>query len=103
MQGARRAPFLYVDLWNWSLRQAGLSDPKATLIVVKALNKANLTALGAEVLAADDGPEIVTADLRKRFAAIRRGKSYLNRPAQKKLVQALIETRIAPTAPGRAF
>ncbi|WP_369820195.1 DUF6880 family protein, partial [Thioclava sp. SK-1] len=56
----------------------------------KSLNKANLTALGAEVLAdllleavkgdaarqrrvrmalaADDGPETVAADIRKRFA-----------------------------------
>ncbi|WP_349295698.1 DUF6880 family protein (plasmid) [Thioclava sp. 'Guangxiensis'] len=97
----------------------------------KPLNKANLTALGAEVLAdllleavkgdaarqrrvrmalaADEGPETVSADIRKRFAAIRRAKGFLNRPSQKKLAQELteaiqlIETRIAPTAPGLAF
>ena len=60
-------------------------------------------------LAADAGPETVAGDIRKRFAAIRRGKSFLNRPSQKKLAQELteaiqlIETRIAPTAPGLAF
>lgn len=97
----------------------------------KPLNKANLTALGPEVLAdllleavkgdaarqrrvrmalaADDGPETVAADIRKRFAAIRRGKSFLNRASQKKLAQELveilqlIEARIAPTAPALAF
>ncbi|MEI4489010.1 DUF6880 family protein [Frigidibacter sp. MR17.14] len=97
----------------------------------KALNKTNLTALGPEVLAdllleavkgdaarqrrvrlalaADDGPQTVAADVRKRFVAIRRAKGFLARPAQKKLAQELtgvvemIETRIAPTAPGLAF
>ncbi|MEI4473535.1 DUF6880 family protein [Frigidibacter sp. MR17.24] len=97
----------------------------------KALNKTNLTALGPEVLAdllleavkgdaarqrrvrmalaADDGPQTVAADVRKRFVAIRRAKGFLVRPAQKKLAQELtgiiemIETRIAPTAPGLAY
>ncbi|PTV97689.1 hypothetical protein C8J27_101807 [Rhodobacter aestuarii] len=97
----------------------------------KPLNKTNLMALGAEALAdllletvkgdaarqrrvrmalaADDGPEAVAADIRKRFAAIRRAQSFLNRPAQKKLAQELtgvielITTRIAPTAPSLAF
>ncbi|MFV0246240.1 MAG: DUF6880 family protein [Qingshengfaniella sp.] len=47
----------------------------------------------------------MTADIRKRFAAIRRVKSFLSRHAQKKLIQEMpeviqrVETRIAPTAP----
>lgn len=55
-------------------------------------------------LAADHELETFTADFRKRFAAIRRGKSFLNRHAQKKLAQELteiiqlIELRIASTA-----
>lgn len=97
----------------------------------KALNKTNLTALGAETLAelllevvkgdaarqrrvrmalaADQGPEAVAADVRKRFAQVRRGKSFISRKSQKKLAQELtdlvqlIETRIAPEAPDKAF
>ncbi len=42
-------------------------------------------------LSADDGPETVAADIRKRFAAIRRAKSFLNRPSQQKLAQELSE------------
>lgn len=97
----------------------------------KALNKTNLTALCAETLAellleaikgdaarqrrvrmalaADQGPEAVAADVRKRFAQVRRGKSFISRKSQKKLAQELtdlvqlIETRIAPEAPDKAF
>ncbi|WP_414896646.1 DUF6880 family protein [Rhodovulum sp. YEN HP10] len=97
----------------------------------KALNKKNLLELGADRLAellleavkgdaarqrrvrmalsADRGPEAITADLRKRFASIRRGRSFISRKAQKTLTQELagltqlIETRIAPDAPAAAF
>ncbi len=97
----------------------------------KALNKANLMALGPETLAdllletvkgdaarqrrvrmalaADQGPETVAADVRKRFAAIRRGRSYISRKSQKKLGQELadlvqlIEAQVAPDAPDMAF
>ncbi|CUH78605.1 DUF6880 family protein [Tropicibacter naphthalenivorans] len=97
----------------------------------KALNKANLLALGADTLAdllleavkgdaarqrrvrmalaADQGPEAVAADVRKRFVQLRRGKSYISRKSQKKLgaeltgLVQLIETRIAPDAPDTAF
>lgn len=97
----------------------------------KALNKANLIALGPDLLAellleavkgdaarqrrvrmalsAGQGPDVVGADVRKRFASIRRGRSYISRKAQKKLGQELqelsqqIETRIAPDAPDQAF
>ncbi|MCA0993944.1 DUF6880 family protein [Alloyangia pacifica] len=97
----------------------------------KALNKKNLLELGADTLAdllleavkgdaarqrrvrmalsADLGPEAITADVRKRFASIRRGRSFISRKAQKKLAQelaeltTLIETRIAPDAPDAAF
>jgi hypothetical protein len=97
----------------------------------KALNKVNLMALGAETLAdllletvkgdaarqrrvrmalaADQGPETVAADVRKRFASIRRGRSYISRKTQKTLARELsdltqlIETRIASEAPDLAF
>ncbi|MCC1494701.1 DUF6880 family protein [Cognatishimia sp. F0-27] len=97
----------------------------------KALNKANLAALGAETLAdlllecvkgdaarqrrvrmalaADLGPEAVAADVRKRFASIRRGRSFISRKTQKTLAKeladltTLIETRIAPEAPDLGF
>ncbi|WP_353475386.1 hypothetical protein PVT71_17695 [Salipiger sp. H15] len=97
----------------------------------KALNKKNLLELGADTLAdllleavkgdaarqrrvrmalsADLGPEAITADVRKRFASIRRGRSYISRKAQKKMAQELaelttqIETHIAPDAPDAAF
>lgn len=97
----------------------------------KALNKTNLLALGAETLAdllleavkgdaarqrklrmalaAGQGPETVAADVRKRFASIRRGRSFISRQSQKKLGQELrglvrlIEERVAPDAPDIAF
>ncbi|MCE8440474.1 DUF6880 family protein [Rhodovulum sulfidophilum] len=97
----------------------------------KALNKKNLLELGADTLAdllleavkgdaarqrrvrmalsADQGPEAITADLLKRFASIRRGRSFISRKAQKKLARELaeltrlVETRIAPDAPDAAF
>lgn len=97
----------------------------------KALNKANLMALDRAVLAdllleavkgdaarqrrvrmalaADQGPEAVAADVRKRFAAIRRGRSFIARGSQKKLGQELadlvrlIETQVAQDAPDLAF
>ncbi|MBU2961878.1 hypothetical protein KO516_13880, partial [Citreicella sp. C3M06] len=97
----------------------------------KALNKANLAALGPDALAellleavkgdaarqrrvrmalsAEQGPEAIAADVRKRFASIRRGRSFIARKAQKTLGQELhdltrqIETRIAPEAPDQAF
>ncbi|QPM92020.1 DUF6880 family protein [Pseudooceanicola algae] len=97
----------------------------------KPLNKKNLVDLGAEtladllleavkgdaarqrrvrmVLSANDGPEAIAADVRKRYASIRRARSYISRKAQTKLAQELaeltqlIETRIAPDAPDAAF
>lgn len=97
----------------------------------KALNKANLAALGADTLAdllleavkgdaarqrrvrmalaAGQGPEAAAADIRKRFATIRRGRSFISRKAQAKLARELsdltqlIEARIAPEAPDMAF
>lgn len=97
----------------------------------KALNKANLVELGADTLAdllletvkgdaarqrrvrmalsADQGLEAIRADVLKRFASIRRGRSVLSRKAQRKLAQELseltqlIETRIAPDDPDAAF
>jgi CBS domain-containing protein len=97
----------------------------------KALNKANLMALSPDtlaellleavkgdaarqrrvrmVLAATQGPETVAVDVRKRFASIRRGRSFISRKSQKKLAVELsdlirlIETRIAPDAPDKAF
>lgn len=97
----------------------------------KALNKANLLTLGADVLAdlllesvkgdaarqrrvrmalaADQGPETIAADVRKRFAQVRRGRSYISRKSQKTLAKELsdltqlIETGIAPDAPDLAF
>jgi hypothetical protein len=97
----------------------------------KALNKANLMALDRErlaellleavkgdaarqrrvrmALAADQGPQAVAADVRKRFAMIRRGRSYISRKSQKKLGQELedlvrlIQTQVATDAPDLAF
>ncbi len=97
----------------------------------KALNKKNLLELGADTLAdllleavkgdaarqrrvrmalsADLGPDAITADVRKRFASIRRGRSFISRKAQKKLARELaeltqiIETRIGPDARDAAF
>lgn len=97
----------------------------------KALNKANLVALGADALAdllletvkgdaarqrrvrmalaAEQGVDTVATDVRKRFASIRRGRSFIARKAQKTLAKELrdqrelIETRIAPQAPELAF
>lgn len=70
-------------------------------MVGKALNKTNLVALGAEALAdlllesvkgdaarqrrvrkaltAGEGPDTVASDVRKRFASIRRARSYISR------------------------
>lgn len=97
----------------------------------KALNKANLMTLDREVLAellletvkgdatrqrrvrmalaADQGPQAVTADVRKRFATIRRARSYISRKSQKKLGQELedlvrlVERQVAPEVPDLAF
>lgn len=97
----------------------------------KVLNKANLMALGADVLAdllletvkgdaarqrrvrlalaADQGVETVAADVRKRFAQVRRGRSFISRKTQKTLARELsdlthvIETQIAADAPDMAF
>ena len=97
----------------------------------KTLNKNNLVALGAETLAdlllesvkgdaarqrcvrmalaANQGPETVAADVRKRFASIRRARSFISRKTQKTLAKELanhtqlIEARIAPHAPDLAF
>ncbi|MBU2960226.1 hypothetical protein KO516_05155 [Citreicella sp. C3M06] len=70
----------------------------------KVLDKKNLLELGADTpgdllleavkghaarqrrvrmaLCADLGPEAITADMRKRFASIRRGRSFISRKAQ---------------------
>ncbi|MEY8880863.1 DUF6880 family protein [Donghicola sp. XS_ASV15] len=97
----------------------------------KALNKANLIALGEEtlaellleavkgdaarqrrvrlVLAADQGPEAIAMDVRKRFATIRKGRSYISRKKQRVLAKELaeltemIEARIAEADPNLAF
>ena len=97
----------------------------------KALNKANLMALGTEtlaellletvkgdaarqrrvrlVLAAGQGAEAVAVDVRKRFATIRKARSYISRKKQRTLAKELseltelIETRIAESAPDLAF
>lgn len=97
----------------------------------KSLNKSNLVALGADALAdllleavkgdaarqrrvrlaltADLGVADVVADLRKRFASIRRAQSFISWRAQGKLARELteligvVETRIAPEAPDAAF
>ena len=90
----------------------------------KALNKKNLEALGAEVLAellldavkgdtarqrrvrmalsSEQSPKEAAADIRKRFAQIRRAKSWISARAQRTLAKELTglieltETRIAP-------
>jgi hypothetical protein len=97
----------------------------------KALNKKNLVALGADVLAdllleavksdaarqrrvrrvlsADQTPEEGASDIRKRFASLRRATSFISWKAQRALAKELtdiielIETRIAPDAPNLAF
>lgn len=97
----------------------------------KTLNTANLEQLGAERLAAlvmelvqgsaalqrrarmqlsaAQGPMDVAADIRKRFASLRRSTSYLNARGQKALVRDLggllgmIGTTIAPQNPDEAF
>lgn len=97
----------------------------------KSLNKSNLVALGAEALAdllleavkgdaarqrrvrmalsADLGVTDVAADLRKRFASLRRAQSFISWRAQAKLARELteligvVDTRIAPEAPDTAF
>lgn len=97
----------------------------------KSLNKKNLVALGAETLAdllleavkgdaarqrrvrmalsADLGPQDFAADLRKRFASIRRARGFISWHAQRKLADELagmidvIETQIARDAPDMAF
>ena len=97
----------------------------------KALNKKNLLDLGADTLAdllleavkgdaarqrrvrmalsADLGPEALKADVRKRFAAIRRGRSYISRKAQRTLAKELtdlgqiIDQRITPEDADAAF
>lgn len=97
----------------------------------KTLNKANLETLGPETLAAlvmelvqgnaalqrrarmelsaAQGPKDVAADLRKRFASLRRSTSYVDWRKQRALVEdldsllALIETCIAPHDAQEAF
>ncbi|MBZ0122971.1 MAG: hypothetical protein K8F31_03720 [Roseovarius sp.] len=97
----------------------------------KALNKANLEKLGAKKLAtlvmdlvqgnaalqrrarmelsAAQGPKDVTADLRKRFASLRRSASFVDWRKQRSLVKdlegllAMIETLIAPHDANEAF
>jgi hypothetical protein len=97
----------------------------------KALNKTNLMTLSADVLAdlllesvkgdaarqrrvrmvlaAEQGAATIAADVRKRFAQVRRGRSYISRKSQKTLAKELsdltdmIETGIAPDAPNLAF
>ncbi len=97
----------------------------------KTLNQANLEKLGAEKLAAlvmdlvqgnaalqrrarmelsaAQGPREVAADLRKRFASLRRATSFVDWRKQRALVKDLegllgmIETTIAPQDPDEAF
>ncbi|RXV59446.1 hypothetical protein C6W92_15195 [Roseovarius sp. A46] len=97
----------------------------------KTLNQANLEKLGAETLAAlimdlvqgnaalqrrarmalsaAQGPREVAADLRKRFASLRRATSFVDWRKQRALVKdlegllGLIETSIAPQDPDEAF
>ncbi len=97
----------------------------------KTLNQANLEKLGAEKLAAlvmdlvqgsaalqrrarmelsaAQGPREVAADLRKRFASLRRAASFVDWRKQRALVKDLedllgmIETTIAPQDPDEAF
>ena len=97
----------------------------------KALNKKNLVALGPDALAdlllevvkgdaarqrqvrlalsADNCPQEAAAEVRKRFASIRRAQRFISWKAQRTLAKELtdligiIETRIAPEAPDTAF
>jgi tetratricopeptide (TPR) repeat protein len=97
----------------------------------KALNQSNLEKLGAEQLAslvmdlvqgsaalqrrarmelsAAQGPREVAADLRKRFASLRRATSFVGWRKQRALVKDLetllgmIETSLAPQDPDEAF
>lgn len=97
----------------------------------KALNRKNLLDLGAETLAdllldavkgdaarqrqvrmalaADQGAQAAASDMRKRFASLRRARSFLSGQAQRRLAKelaamtAVIETQIAPEAPDTAF
>ena len=97
----------------------------------KTLNKANLEKLGAATLAAlvmdlvkgnaalqrrarmelsaAQGPKDVAADIRKRFASLRRASSFVDWRKQRELVRDLrdllsrIETSIAPHDPAEAF
>lgn len=100
-------------------------------MVKKALNKANLTALGAEALAgllievtrgnaalqrrlrlelsARAGSGEVARDIRKRFAELRRATGFISWRQKGAFAKelsglvALISTRVAPEAPGEAF
>lgn len=97
----------------------------------KTLNRANLERLGPERLAAlvmdlvqgnaalqrrarmelsaAQGPKEVAADLRKRFASLRRATSFVDWRQQKALVKdlrgllSMIETTVAPHDPDEAF
>jgi hypothetical protein len=97
----------------------------------KTLNKQNLERLGAEKLAelvmelvqgnaalqrrarmelsAAQGPKEIAADVRKRFASLRRSKSWINWRNQRSLVKDLdglleiIEHKVAPHDPNEAF
>ena len=92
----------------------------------KALNKKNLVGLGADALAellleavkgdaarqrrvrmalsADQSPQEAAADVRKRFASIRRSQSFISWKTQKKFAKeltdlvTLVEPGSAPTA-----
>ena len=114
-----------LDASKITLRTTGANMSK------KTLNKANLERLGAETLAtlvmdlvqgnaalqrrarmelsAAQGPKEVAADLRKRFASLRRSTSFVDWRKQRPLVKDLdgllgmIETKIAPWDAGEAF
>lgn len=102
-----------------------------TTMSKKTLNTSNLEKLGAEKLAelvmelvqgnaalqrrarmelgAAQGPKELAADLRKRFASLRRSTSFVGWRKQKALIRdltgllGLIETKIAPSDAGEAF
>lgn len=97
----------------------------------KALNKKNLTALGADRLAellievtkgkadlqrrvrlelsAHQGADDVARDIRKRYASIRQAKGYLSRKTHRNFAKeirsmiVLVDTSVAPSDPNAAF
>jgi hypothetical protein len=118
------------DVGQCRLRGNG-TKLEASTMSKKTLNKANLEKLGAERLAelvidlvqgsaalqrrarmelsAAQGPKDVAADLRKRFASLRRATSFVDWRKQRALVRDLegllgmIETTIAPHDVDEAF